>query len=201
METNDIPDLERRMQFLTEVEKLKTVYRQNMTVGSERHENSAEHSWHVALMALVLGGHARDYNLDLLTVITMLLIHDIVEIDAGDTFLYDDEANVDRNEREERAAARLFGLLPAEQRDSFIALWREFEQRSTPEARFAAALDGMQPVLNHYCTDGTGVRKYRIPAARVIEKKRYIADASPELWRYTEDIIRRSTEKGLYTDE
>ncbi len=127
MQTHDRSDLERRMQFLTELEKLKTVHRQNMTVGSERHENSAEHSWHVALMALVLGGYANEPGLDVLKVITML--------------------------------------------------------------------------LNHHTTDGTGVRKYRIPAARVIEKKRFIADASPELWRYTEEIIRRSTEKGLYTDE
>lgn len=201
MESNDTSDLGRRMRFIAEVEKLKTVYRRNMTVGSERHENSAEHSWHVALMALVLGGHVRESGVDLLTVISMLLIHDIVEIDAGDTFLYDDEGNVDRNEREERAAMRLFGLLPDEQRDAFMALWREFEQRSSPEARFAAALDAMQPVLNHYCTDGTGLREHRIPASQVIEKKRHIADASPELWRYTEEIIRRSTEKGVYADE
>lgn len=193
--------LERQMQFLTEVEKLKAVYRQNMVVDQSRHENSAEHSWHLALMAVILADEACDPAVDLKTVVEMLLIHDIVEIDAGDTFLYDATGNLDKEERENRAAERIFGLLPVDQRDRFISLWREFDERRTPSALFASAIDNMQPVVNHYASGGSGIRNHALKSRQVIEKKRFIGEASPGLWEYTRAMIEKSEAAGFYTAE
>jgi len=187
------------MDFLTEVEKLKAVYRQNMVYDRSRHENSAEHSWHLALMAVVLSNEAIDPAVDIKTVIEMLLIHDIVEIDAGDTFLYDEGANLDKEEREDRAATRLFGLLPEDQRDRFISLWREFDARQTPNALFAAALDNMQPVVNHFVSEGYGIKNHALKSRQIIEKKEFIKDASPALWEYIRSVIAKSEERGYYS--
>jgi putative hydrolase of HD superfamily len=191
--------LSKQMDFLTEVEKLKAVYRQNMVYDRSRHENSAEHSWHLALMAVVLSNEAIDPAVDIKTVIEMLLIHDIVEIDAGDTFLYDEGANLDKEEREDRAATRLFGLLPEDQRDRFISLWREFDARQTPNALFAAALDNMQPVVNHFVSEGYGIKNHALKSRQIIEKKEFIKDASPALWEYTRSVIAKSEERGYYS--
>lgn len=191
-------ELKLQMAFLKEVEKLKTVYRQNVVIDGTRSENSAEHSWHVALMAIILSGHAEASDLNILKVVTMLLIHDIVEIDAGDTFLYDEAANMDKQDREQRAAERIFGLLPAEQGQRLRELWQEFEECATPEARFAASLDGMQPVVNHYCTNGIGIRRKDLTRQQVIAKKQFIAEVAPQLWQYTLQTIEDSTDAGLY---
>jgi len=191
--------LSKQMDFLTEVEKLKAVYRQNMVYDRSRHENSAEHSWHLALMAVVLSNEAIDPAVDIKTVIEMLLIHDIVEIDAGDTFLYDEGANLDKEEREDRAATRLFGLLPEDQRDRFISLWREFDARQTPNALFAAALDNMQPVVNHFVSEGYGIKNHALKSRQIIEKKEFIKDASPALWEYIRSVIAKSEERGYYS--
>jgi len=193
--------LEKQMQFLVEVEKLKAVYRQNMVVDQSRHENTAEHSWHLALMAVILADEAVDPGVDLPTVIEMLLIHDIVEIDAGDTFLYDADGYQDKEQRENRAAERLFGLLPEDQKDRCIRLWREFDARETPSALFAAAIDNMQPVINHYASRGTGIRNHALKRKQVIEKKEFIRDASPALWEYTLETIERSAALGFYSAE
>lgn len=191
--------LSKQMDFLTEVEKLKAVYRQNMVYDRSRHENSAEHSWHLALMAVVLSNEAIDPTVDIKTVIEMLLIHDIVEIDAGDTFLYDEGANLDKEEREDRAATRIFGLLPEDQRDRFLSLWREFDARKTPSALFAAALDNMQPVVNHFVSEGYGIKNHALKSRQIIEKKEFIKDASPALWEYTRSVIAKSEERGYYS--
>ena len=141
--------LKEQITFLREIEKLKAVYRANKTVDG-RFENSAEHSWHVALMALVLEEHARS-SLDMLKVAKLLLIHDIVEIDAGDTWLYDENQDL-KLDAETKAANRLFSLLPEKQKEEYINLWGEFENRSTEEAKFASVIDGIQPLLNHLIT-------------------------------------------------
>ncbi|GAB6089210.1 HD domain-containing protein [Spirochaeta dissipatitropha] len=190
--------LQKQMAFLVELENLKKIYRQNVVIDGSRHENSAEHSWHVAMMAIVLSEHADEKNLDILKILKMLLIHDIVEIDAGDTFLYDEAANMDKEVREEAAAARIFGLLPEDQRDEFISLWREFDARQSPEAAFAASLDGMQPVVNHCESNGAGIKDHQLSESLIVEKKMYIQNASRALWDYTLDTIRRSVAKGLY---
>jgi len=206
METNSLPDaslafpedLEKRIQFLSEIEKLKVVYRQNMAVDGSRQENSAEHSWHIALMAIVLHGYADDKNVDLFRVIKMLLIHDIVEIDFGDTFLYDTAANLEKAHNEQQSADRVFGMLPEEIHHEFLELWQEFEARETPSAKFAAALDGMQPLINHYLSDGKGIRKHSIKTEQVIASKSYIGNASKMLWDYSQRIIQKSEAMGLY---
>jgi len=190
--------LQKQMDFIIEVEKLKVVYRQNMAVDLSRHENTAEHSWHLALMAVVLADEAIDPDVDLKTVIEMLLIHDIVEIDAGDTFLYDATANLDKDEREDRAAKRIFGLLPEDQRDRFISLWKDFDVRKTASALFASAIDNMQPVINHWASGGYGIKNHSLNKSQVIEKKAFIAEASPSLWEVTKTTIEKSAEAGFY---
>ncbi len=193
--------LARQMAFICEIEKLKTVYRQNLVIDQSRQENSAEHSWHIALMALLLAEHAADSRVDVLRVVKMLLVHDIVEVDAGDTFLYDEKGCLDKAERETRAANRLFGLLPDNQRDELLSLWREFDARETPDALFAAALDNMQPVVNHYLTEGSGIHKHHLTVSQILEKKSFIGSASPELWEYTREVIGKSEKKGFYRPE
>jgi len=193
--------LRKQMDFLIEIEKLKAVYRQNMVYDKSRHENTAEHSWHLALMAIVLADEAIDPNVDLRTVVEMLLIHDIVEIDAGDTFLYDATGNLDKAARENRAAERIFGLLPEDQKDRFIRLWREFDDRQTPSALFASAIDNMQPVINHWVSGGYGIKNHALRKGHVIEKKAFIGEASPALWEYTRATIDKSAESGFYAGE
>jgi putative hydrolase of HD superfamily len=191
-------ELGRCFDFLNEVEKLKMVYRQNMVVDGSRQENSAEHSWHIALMAIVLADSADAKGIDLLRVVKMLLIHDLVEIDSGDTFLYDVEANKSKADKELATAKRVFGMLPQPMEAEFMALWMEFEARQTPESKFAAALDSLQPLTNHLASDGKGIVKHRIATSRVIESKKHIADASASLWRHGLEVIRKSEEAGLY---
>src|SRR5262249_50705513 len=145
--------LARQIAFIIEIDKAKQVLRQTLLMDGSRLENDAEHSWHLAVMALLLAEYAGE-AVDLLRVLKMVLIHDLVEIDAGDTFVYDVEALATRREREERAADRIFGLLPADVEEEFRALWEEFEAQATPEARFAAALDRLQPLLHNYHTGG-----------------------------------------------
>ena len=190
---NRSESLLRQVDFLCEIEKLKGVARANRTLDGRR-ENTAEHSWHVALMALLLAEHAAD-EVDLLKVVTMLLIHDIVEIDAGDTWLYD-QNQAGRAEAEERAAERLYALLPEQQHAEYLALWREFEARDSAEARYASVIDGIQPLLNHLLTGNPndGV----IPLDKVRTKKGYIQQHAPGLWGLVEKLIEKSVERGLY---
>ena len=185
--------LSRQIDFLGEIEKLKTVSRANRTTDG-RAENSAEHSWHVALMALLLAEHA-DADLDWLRVTRMLLVHDIVEIDAGDTWLYAADQG-SKPEAENRAAERLYALLPDDQYADYLLLWREFEARETDEAKFAAAIDGLQPLLNHLLTGRADERV--IAAGEVLAKKAYIRDCAPALWPLVERLVRDSRDKGLY---
>lgn len=197
-----IPEaLSRCLDFLDEIEKLKVVYRQNSVTDKSRHENSAEHSWHVALMAIVLSGYSDHGNLDILKVVKMLLIHDIVEIDAGDTFLYDEASNGLKADREMQAARRIFGLLPKPMEQEFFRLWEEFEARISPEAKFAASLDGLQPLLNHLHTKNLAYRNHQVRTAQVLEKKKHIAEGSALLWQHAQEVIRKSEEIGLYSKQ
>ncbi|MCX9155249.1 HD domain-containing protein [Niveibacterium sp. 24ML] len=190
-----------QLDFLNEVEKLKLVFRRNRVVDRSRFENSAEHSWHIALMAIVLAEHADAGSLDVLRIVKMLLIHDLVEIDAGDTWAYDTQAQKKQPDNEESAAARLFGMLPAEQGAEFLDLWREFEARSTPEAAFAASIDALQPLTNHLIS-GEPEDPSLIPTkTAVLARKQHIAAASAALWAQAQSTIETSTEKGLYRNE
>jgi putative hydrolase of HD superfamily len=191
-------DLTRYAAFINEIEKLKIIYRQNSVVDHSRQENSAEHSWHAALMAVLLAGFSNDKGLDLLKIVKMLLIHDIVEIDAGDTFLYDAGANESKAEAERLAAKRIFGLLPDPVGGELLGLWEEFESRTSPEAKFAASLDSLQPLMNHLNNKNLKYRDHEVRTAQVLEKKRHIAEGSTALWEYAQEVIRKSEEIGLY---
>jgi putative hydrolase of HD superfamily len=191
----DASGLARRIAFIVEIDKLKQVLRQNVVIDRSRRENSAEHSWHLAVMAVILADLAEP-EVEPLRVLKMLLIHDLVEVDAGDTFLYDGAAAADQVAREEAAAARLFGLLPADQARELAALWAEFEAGATRDAAFARALDHLQPVLLNYHTEGGSWRAHAVAGADVLAKKRPIERGSPALWRYAEALIRDSMAKG-----
>ena len=189
--------LERRIEFLLEADRLKTVARQSRITDGSRHENSAEHSWHLALMALVLAGHAPP-GTDLARVLAMLLVHDLVEIDAGDLFIYADGAALARQEVAERAAAdRIFALLPDPQAAEIRGLWDEFEERRTREARFARALDRLQPMLLNMRTGGGTWVAHSVTLDRVLAKVELIEDGSPSLGSYARAMIAAAVELGF----
>ncbi len=183
--------LERQVRFILEVDKLKEIFRQTLCTQSRRRENDAEHSWHLCLAVIVLAEHADAPALDVLRVLKMLILHDLVEIDAGDTFAYDTAGMAGQHEREAVAADRIFGILPADQSVGFRALWDEFEGRRTPEARFAHAVDRFQPVLLNCATEGAAWKRHGITADRVIARNAAIADGSVEVW---EEALRRINE-------
>lgn len=192
MSTDD--RLERQMRFVLEIDRLKNVLRQNVTTA-RRPENSCEHSWHIAVMAMLLCEHANE-NIDLLRVVKMLLVHDVVEIDAGDTYCYDRAAAAGQAQRERAAAERIFGLLPPDQRDEMRRLWEEFEERRTPEARFAAAMDRLQPVLLNYFTQGEAWRRREVTNAQVMARNRTIGEGAARLWEYARALIEDASHKG-----
>ncbi len=185
-----------QLDFLREIDKLKGIERRTYLNDGSRHENSAEHSWHLALMAVVLQEHAAE-TVDLAKVIRMLLVHDIVEIDAGDTFCYDELGNRDKEEREQKAADRIFNLLPDDQSAEVRALWDEFEERSTPEARFATALDRMQPLLHNYSTRGGSWREHGITRRQVEERNHVIEFGSPKLWSFAMSLLDEAQAEGF----
>jgi putative hydrolase of HD superfamily len=189
--------LDQQLRFIAEIDELKGVLRQTMLAGPGRRENSAEHSWHLATMALTLAEHAPP-GTDISKVISMLLIHDLVEIDAGDLFAYADDALQQRQEEAERAAAqRIFGLLPAAQGAALHGLWEEFEERVSPEARFARALDRLQPMLANMKADGGTWREHGITADQVLVKVALIEDGSATLGRYATDLVADAVRAGL----
>jgi putative hydrolases of HD superfamily len=188
--------LDRQMGFILEVDRLKQVLRQTVLTQDRRRENDAEHSWHLGLMAVLLSEYAAEAGVDLSRVLQMLLIHDLVEIDAGDTFAYDTVGNADRVRRERAAADRIFALLPADQCQRLRALWEEFEARSSPEARYAAALDRLQPLLLNYHTEGAAWRRHGIRQGQVVERNQHIAAGAPALWQYAVRLIEAATQRG-----
>lgn len=196
METATDPErLRRQVAFLTEADKLKEIFRQTLNSQSRRRENDAEHSWALCLAAIVLAGHANG-PIDVLRVLEMVIIHDLVEIDAGDTFAYDTARMAGQHEREAVAAERIFGLLPADQAAKFRALWDEFEARTTPEAKFAAAIDRFQPMLLNCLTEGAAWRRHGVTRDRVLERNQHIAEGAEPLWRFMTALIERTVEAG-----
>lgn len=187
--------LEKQIRFILEADKEKKIVRQNYLSDGSRRENDAEHAWHLALMASLLGEYAGEKT-DLSRVILMVLIHDIVEIDAGDTFAYDYEGQKTAHQREERAAERLFGILPADQGEKFLALWREFEAYETPEARFAHVLDNCQPLLLNDASDGRSWREHGIAKADILKRNAKTGSGSAELWSYMQTLIEKNIAKG-----
>ena len=189
--------LDRQVGFLLEADRLKTVLRQSTLTDRSRRENSAEHSWHLALMALVLAEHAPP-GTDLGRVMAMVVVHDLVEIDAGDLSVYAPEAEQARQRLAERAAAdRIIALLPPGQASALRALWDEFEERATVEARFARALDRLQPMLINMMTGGGTWRSPGVTADRALARVALVEDGSPSLGAYARDMIDRAVERGI----
>lgn len=191
--------LDQQIGFILELDTLKSVLRRSYLLNNTRRENSAEHSWHLSVMALVLAEHA-NADIDQLRVLKMLLVHDIVEIDSGDTYIYDTAGNDTKAVREQEAAQRIFGLLPDDQKLELTRLWQEFEARETPEAKFAAALDRLMPLLHNYHTEGRSWREHGITKQQVLNLNRHIADGSQSLWEYAESLIDDAAAKGYLVD-
>lgn len=188
--------LEQQLALLMELDKLKSVLRRTRVVSAEKRlENSAEHSWHVALMALLLEEHANE-PVDITKVVKMLLLHDVVEIDAGDTFVYDVQASKDQAERELKAAHRLFGLLPKEQGDELLALWLEFEAAQTPEAKFGKALDRLIPMLLNYHNQGQSWIEHGVTSQQALTINQKIEAGSETLWKKAQQLISEAVENG-----
>ncbi len=192
--------LEKQLQFIIEIDKLKHILRQNSLMDSSRQENDAEHSWHLAVMAILLAEYAKGKGIDIFRVVKMVLIHDLVEIDAGDTYCYDDVSIQDQKERETKAAERIFNLLPADQAKEIRALWDEFEARSTPESRYANALDRLQPFLLNYHTDGHSWQDHGVKRGQVITRCQPIEDGAPALWDYVAVRIEDAVRTGVLSE-
>lgn len=188
--------LARQIEFIAECDKLKEIFRQTLNSQSRRAENDAEHSWHLCLCVIVLAEHANAPDLEVLRVLKMLIVHDLVEIDAGDTFAYDVAAMANQHEREAVAAERIFGLLPPDQAADFRALWDEFEAKETPEAKFATAVDRFQPMLLNCRSQGAAWNRHGVTHDRVIARNRHIADGCTELWRYAEKMLQDIVDAG-----
>lgn len=187
--------LTQQIAFIIEIDRLKQILRQTYLCDQSRRENTAEHSWHIALMATVLIEYAPP-GADLLHATKMLLIHDVVEIDAGDTFAFDEVGNQGKAEREEQAAERLFGLLPTDQGDELRSLWNEFEAQQTPTAQFAAALDRLQPFLLNQQNRGGTWHKYGITRDRVVKRMSAVKTGAPALWSMVEEAIEECLAEG-----
>lgn len=195
------PDtLLQQISFIKEIDKIKFIQRKTKLLNSNRHENDAEHSWHLAVMTLVLAEHANT-PIDVLKVVKMVLIHDVVEIDAGDTFIYDTQNNHSNTVNERKAAERIFGLLPQQQANEFIAIWEEFEAGLTNEAKFAKSMDRLEPLLQNTSNNGGTWREFDVDYSKVYEKKLAIKDGSLTLWNFAEKLLNESVEKGILKRE
>lgn len=190
--------LAEQLHFVTEIDRLKGVLRQTTLMDASRRENSAEHSWHLALMAVVLAEYA-PAETDLTRVLEMLLLHDVIEIEAGDTFCYDAAANSDKAAREQAAATQTFGLLPDDLNVRLRALWDEFEAGMTDEARFANALDRLQPLLANFHTEGGTWLEHNVSRAQVSRRMQPIEQGAPELWPFVLGLIDEACERGFLT--
>lgn len=186
----------KQIEFIKEIDKIKYIQRRTKLFNSDRYENDAEHSWHLAMMAIVLHEYS-DKKIDLLKVLKMVLIHDIVEIDAGDTFIYDQNKNHENTEEELKAAKRIFGMLPEEQAVKFIETWREFEDGISNEAKFARSMDRLEPLLQNTSNNGGTWKEFGVKHETVYDKKKVIKSGSKELWEYAEKLLENSVEKGI----
>ncbi len=191
--------LEQQINFIMEIDKVKNIFRQTYLADGNRKENDAEHSWHIALTAILLQEYA-DAPIDLLKVITMVLIHDLVEIDAGDTYAYDSVAAQSKCEREQKAADRIFGLLPQDQGAYFHSLWDEFEAYDTPDAKYAHLLDNFQPILLNDASGGISWKEHCVEKGQIYKRNEKIEGTSKVIWSKMKDYIHKHIEKGNILD-
>ncbi|MGZ4031130.1 MAG: HD domain-containing protein [Tumebacillaceae bacterium] len=197
----DMERLAKQFAFIVEIDKVKSIYRRSFLIDRTRNENDAEHSWHLAMMALVLYEHANDKTIDLLRVLKMVLIHDIVEIDAGDTSPYDKVGLEDKHDREIAAANRIFGLLPDDQRAEMYEIWQEFEEKTTSESKFAHAIDRLAPLLLNYHTEGATWKNHGVTLDMVLALNSQIGHGAESLWEFAQDFIRDAVEKGYLPEQ
>ncbi|MGW7482586.1 HD domain-containing protein [Nonomuraea muscovyensis] len=193
-----VPEKDRlhaQISFAVEIDKLKRIIRRNLLMDGSRRENDAEHSWYVGMLAMIFAEHAPP-GTDIQRVVAMLMVHDLVEIDAGDTFIYDPVAVAAQAEAEQAAADRIFALLPADQAAGLRELWNEFEARRTPEARFARALDRFAPLLANHHTEGGTWPLFKVTAEQVKRNVRLIQEGSPSLGAYALDLVELSVSRG-----
>lgn len=188
--------LKNQIAFVIEIDEMKRILRMNLHADGSKRENDAEHSWHLAVMAMLLEEYCSE-KVDIARVIKIALVHDLVEVYAGDTFAYDSKGYEDKDEREKMAADKLFGMLDDEQALFFRALWDEFEEKSTPESRYANAVDRLQPLLLNYLTDGHTWKLGDVHAPQILKRMDIIRTATPELWHIVEGIIETSIKKGI----
>ena len=183
-------ELEKRITFIKEIDKLKEIKRNSYLLSQSRKENSAEHSWHISLLAIILIDYCND-KVDILKVLKMILIHDIVEIDAGDVLVYNDSKEIlaAKKERETKSAKRIFGLLPLDQQDELTSLWEEFENEESAESRYAAALDRIMPLLHNIYSEGRSWKENNISLEQVLNKNVKIKINCPAIWDYLEPLI------------
>lgn len=187
--------LEQQINFILEMDKEKEIIRQTYLADGSRRENDAEHAWHLALMCLVLQEYANE-PVDLLRTMSMLLVHDLVEVDAGDTYAYDEQGNATKKERERTASERIFALLPEEQGAFLRGLWEEFEAGETPEAKFANALDKIQPALLNDASGGIAWLNHGIRKEQILQRNRRTPEGSSVLWDYTREVIEKNVKMG-----
>lgn len=187
---------EKQLDFLVEADKMKTILRQTILVDKSKRENDAEHSWHFALMAMILFEYADQEKVNILRVLKMALIHDLVEIYAGDTFAYDEKGGETKEIKETQAAEKLFSLLPEDQAEEIKSLWLEFDLMESDDAKYAAAIDRLQPFINNYMTDGHTWRLHKVSASQVYKRMDTVRTAAPELWPFVTKVINEGIEKG-----
>jgi len=193
--------LKKQIEFCLEIDKEKQIFRQTPVSDGTRKENDAEHAWHMAVMTLLLGEYANE-PIDKLRTISMLLIHDLVEIYAGDTFAYDEQGVIGQEEREREAADKLFAMLPEDQAEEFRGLWEEFEARTTPEAKFAKTMDNFQPTMLNKSTDGISWREHGVKLSQVLKRNSCTSEGSETLWNYSkENFLDPSVAKGHIIDD
>lgn len=188
--------LKRQIEFAITIDKMKNVFRRSLITDGSRRENDAEHSWHFAMLAMLLEEYSAE-KVNIERVLKIALVHDLVEVYAGDTFAYDSEGNADKLEREIAAAEKLFDSLDSEQGAELRALWDEFEAKETPEARYANAIDRIQPLMLNFMTNGHTWKQGNVHAPQVLERMAIIKTAAPELWSVVEGIINTSIEIGI----
>ena len=188
--------LQQQMDFILEIDKEKLIGRQTYLSDGGRKENDAEHAWHMAIMVILLAEHANE-PIDVLKTIKMLLIHDIVEIDAGDTYAYDEEGKKTQREREMQAACRIYGLLPEDQKEELMGLWQEFEEQKTPEAKFARTMDCLQPMMLNVASEGRSWTEHEVHIDQILRRNQNTHKGSELLWKYAkENWLEPSVRKG-----
>ena len=187
--------LKKQLEFILEIDKEKNIFRQTHLSGHGRNENDAEHAWHMAIMAYLLQEYSNE-KIDVARVMLMCLIHDVVEIDAGDTYAYDAEGLKTQKVREDAAKERLYSLLPEDQKEALIAIFDEFEERKTPEARFARALDNLQPLLLNNSNDGGDWKNHEVTAKQVYGRQSRTREGSEKLFEVTDQILKENIAKG-----